>query len=66
VGYGLRVNGLLKHVIEGNIERALKRGTKLQQVLHDLKGKKMYWDLKQEALDWRELAVERLWRLRSE
>ena len=32
VGYGL----LLKHVIEEHIERALKRGTILQQVLHDL------------------------------
>jgi hypothetical protein len=53
----LRRNCLLKHVIEGKLEgRKGRRGRRRKQLLDDLKEKKRYWKLKEEALDrivWR-------------
>jgi hypothetical protein len=60
IGHSLRRNCLLKHVIEGriqgNIELTGRRGRRSDQLLDDLKEKRGYWGLKQEALDctlWR-------------
>jgi hypothetical protein len=62
IGHVLRRNCLLKHVIEGRIEGRMevteKRGIKLKQILDDLKEKRGYWKLKEEALD------RTLWRTR--
>jgi hypothetical protein len=51
---------LLKHVIEGKLEGRMemtgRRGRRHKQLLDDLKGKRRYWKLKEEALDrtmWR-------------
>jgi hypothetical protein len=56
----LRRNCLLKHVIEGKIEGRMektgRRGRRRKQLLDDLKEKRRYWNLKEEALDctlWR-------------
>jgi hypothetical protein len=53
-------NCLIKHVIEGKIEEAIKvrgrQGRWRKQLLDDLKGTRGYWKLKQEAIDctvWR-------------
>jgi hypothetical protein len=62
IGHILRRNCLLKHVIEGNtciegrIEMTGRRGRRRKRLLDDLKGKRKYWKLKEEALDrtvWR-------------
>jgi len=56
IGHILCRNCLLKHVIEGNIEGTGKRGRRRRQLLNDLRGKKGYWNLKEETLDrtqWR-------------
>jgi hypothetical protein len=60
IGHILRRNCLLKHVIEGKlqgrIETTGRRGRRRKQLLDDLKEKKRYWKLKEEALDrilWR-------------
>jgi len=49
------MNCLLKQVIEGKIEERIevteRRGRKRKQLLDDLKEKRRYWKLKQEALD---------------
>jgi len=44
-------NCLLKHVIGGKIEVTGRRGRRCKQLLVDLKEKRRYWKLKQEALD---------------
>jgi hypothetical protein len=51
---------LLKHVIEGKIEGKIevteRRGRRRKQLLDDVKEKRTYWKLKEEALDrsvWR-------------
>jgi hypothetical protein len=61
-GHILRRNCLLKYDIEGKIERRIevkgKRGRTGKQLLDDLKEKRGYWKLKEEALDrnlWRTL-----------
>jgi hypothetical protein len=58
----LRKNCLVKDVTEGNIEERIevtgRRGRKRKQLLHDLKEKRGYWKLKEEALD------RTLWRTR--
>jgi hypothetical protein len=63
IGYILRRNCLLKHVIEGKLEGRIemtgRRGRRRKQLLNDLKEKKRYWKLKEEALD------RTLWRTRS-
>jgi hypothetical protein len=59
-GHVLCSNCLLKHVIEGNIEGRIevtgRRGRTRKQLRDDLKEKRGYWKLKEEALDcnlWR-------------
>jgi hypothetical protein len=58
----LRRNCLLKHVIEGKLEGRIevmgRRGRRRKQLLDDLKEKRRYWKLKEEALD------RTLWRIR--
>jgi hypothetical protein len=55
IGHILRRNCLLKHVIEGKIEGRIemtgRRGRRRKQLLDDLKEKRRYWKLKEEALD---------------
>jgi hypothetical protein len=62
IGHILRRNCLLKHVIEGKLEGRIemteRRGTRRKQLLDDLKEKRKYWKLKEEALD------STLWRTR--
>jgi hypothetical protein len=60
IGHILRRNRLLKHVIEGQLEGRIemtgRRGRWRKQLLDDLKEKRRYWTLKEEALDrtlWR-------------
>jgi hypothetical protein len=60
IGHILCRNCLLKHVIEGNIERRIevtgRRGRRCKRLLDDLKETRGYWKLKEEALDralWR-------------
>ena len=56
----MRRNCLLKHAIEGKIQGRIevtgRRGRRSKQLLDDLKEKRGYWKLKEEALDrtlWR-------------
>jgi hypothetical protein len=55
IGHILRKNCLLKHVIEGKLEGRIemtgRRGRRSKQLLDDLKEKRRYWKLKEEALD---------------
>ena len=55
--------GFLKHVIEGKVEGRIevtrRRGRRRKQLVDDLKEKRGYWKLKEEALD------RTLWRTRS-
>jgi hypothetical protein len=60
IGHILRRNCLLKQAIEGKLEgrREMtgRRGIRRKQLLDDLKEKRRYWKLKEEALDrtlWR-------------
>jgi hypothetical protein len=60
IGHILRRNCILTHVIggklEGRIEMTGRRGRRLKKLLDDLKEKRRYWILKEEALDralWR-------------
>jgi hypothetical protein len=60
IGHILRRNCLLKQVIEGKLEGRIemtgRRGIRRKQLLDDLKEKRRYWELKEEALDgtvWR-------------
>jgi hypothetical protein len=54
IGQVLRKNCRLKHVIEGKIEVKTegtgRQGRRRKQVLDDLKEKRGYWKMKQEAL----------------
>ena len=51
----MRWNRLLKHVSEGKIEGRIevtgRRGRRRKQLPDDLKEKREYWKLKEEALD---------------
>jgi hypothetical protein len=62
IGHSLLSNCLLKHVIEGKldgrIEMTGRRRRRRKQLLYDLKEKRRYWKLKEEALD------RNLWRTR--
>jgi hypothetical protein len=62
IGHILRRNSLLKHVIEGKLEGRIemrgRRGRRRKQLLDDLKEKRRYCKLKDEALD------RTLWRTR--
>jgi hypothetical protein len=55
IGHILCTNYLLKHVIEGNIDKSIevtgRRGRRGQQLLDDLKEMRCYWKFKAEALD---------------
>jgi hypothetical protein len=55
IGYILRRNCLLKHVIEGKLEGRIemteRRGRRRKQLLDDLKEKRGYCKLKEEAID---------------
>jgi hypothetical protein len=55
IGHILSGNCLLKHVIEGKLEGRIempgRRGRRRKQLLDDLKEKRRYWKLKEEALD---------------
>jgi hypothetical protein len=60
IGHILRRNCLLKHVIEGKLEGRIevmgRRGRRRKQLLDDLKEKRRYWILNEDALDrtvWR-------------
>jgi hypothetical protein len=47
---------LLKHFVKGKIEMTGGGGRRHKQLQNDIKGKKMYWRLKEEAVDgtvWR-------------
>jgi hypothetical protein len=54
-GHILRTNCLLKHVIEGKLEGRIemtgRRGRRRKQLLDDLKEKRKYWKVQEEALD---------------
>jgi hypothetical protein len=62
IGHILHRNCLLKHVIEGKLEGKIemtgRRGRRHKQLQDDLKEKRSYWKLKEEALD------RTLWRTR--
>jgi hypothetical protein len=62
IGHILRRNCLLKHMIEGKLEGRIemtgRRGRRSKQLLDDLKEKRRYWKLKEEALG------RTLWRTR--
>jgi hypothetical protein len=62
IGYILRRNCLLKHIIERKIEERIevtgRRGKRCKKLLDDLKETRGYWKLKEEALD------RTLWRTR--
>jgi hypothetical protein len=55
IGHILLRNCLLKQVIEGKLEGRIemtgRRGRRRKQLLDDLKEKKRYWKLNEEALD---------------
>jgi hypothetical protein len=60
LGHILRKNCLLKHIIEGKLEGRIemtgRQGRRCKQLLDDLKKKRRYWKLKEEALNrtlWR-------------
>jgi hypothetical protein len=59
IGHILRRNCLLKHVLEGRIERIQVTGRRHDQLLDDLKETRGYRTLKKEALDH---TVEELWK----
>jgi hypothetical protein len=54
IGHILRRNCLVKHAIEGKLERRIemkgRRRIRRKQLLDDLKIKRSYWKLKEEAL----------------
>jgi hypothetical protein len=55
IAYILHGNCLLKHIIEGKIEGRIemseRRGRRRTQLLVDLKERRRFWKLKEEALD---------------
>jgi len=55
IGHILRINFLLQRVIEGKIKRGIevtgRRGRRRRKLLDDLKGRRGYSHLKEEALD---------------
>jgi hypothetical protein len=66
IGHIFRRNCLIKHIIEGKIGERIqvteRRGRRRKQPLDDLKEKRRYWNLKEEALDgtlWRTRFVRR-------
>ena len=56
IGHLLRMNCLLKDVIEGKIEGMRRRGRRRKQPLDEVRTKRRYWNLKEDELDralWR-------------
>jgi hypothetical protein len=53
IGHILHRNCLMKHVIKRKVREEVteRRRRRRKQLLDDLKGKKKYWKLKDEALD---------------
>ena len=51
IGHILRMNCFLKHVVERNIEGMRRLGRRRQQLMDNVKKKKKYCNLKEEALD---------------
>jgi hypothetical protein len=51
IAHILRRNCLLKHLIEGKIEGAGRRGCRRKQLPDDLNEKRKYWNWKKDALD---------------
>jgi hypothetical protein len=51
IGHTLRRNCLLKHVTEEKVKGTRRRGRRRKQLPGDLKEKRGYWKLKEEALD---------------
>ena len=51
IGYILRKNCLLKHIIEGKVEVKGRRGRRCKQLLDDVKETRGNWKLKEETLD---------------
>jgi len=52
----LRRNFLIKHVIEGELEGTERRGRRRKHLMEDVKERRSYWKMKEEALDptfWR-------------
>ena len=71
IGHVLRRNCLLQQVIEGNIKGQIevtrRRGRKRKKLLDDLKDRRGYCQLKEDALDrtvWRNRFEQRLWTCR--
>jgi hypothetical protein len=60
IGYSFRRNSLPKHVTDGKIQVRKRRGRRCKQLLDDVKEKRRYWILKEEAVDrfYEELALE--------
>ena len=59
IGHILHRNRLVKHVILGKIEKGVtgRRGRRRKQLLDDVKGRRGYWKLEEDAL-FGELTVE--------
>ena len=51
IGRNLRRKCFLKHIIEGKIERTGRRGRRRKKLLNDLKEKREYRKMKEEALN---------------
>jgi len=51
IGHILCTNSLLKHVTERKIKETGRQRRRCKNLLYDLKEKRRYWKLKQEALD---------------
>jgi hypothetical protein len=49
IGHILGGNCLPKYIIEGKVEGTRRRGRRRKQLLDDLKGKRRYWYLREEA-----------------
>ena len=51
IGHILRGNCFLKHILEGKTQKTRRRGIRREQLLDDLKEKRRYWNLTEEALE---------------
>jgi len=51
IGYILRRNRLLKHAVEGMVQRERRGPRRRKQLLNEFKEKRKCWTLKEETLD---------------